>query len=189
MRLFAGVEIDEGARRVAEATSDQLRDAIGRALTAKWVPPENMHLTVRFIGHVDEGRVPAVVDALTPPLDIAPFDVELGGCGVFPPSGPPRVLWIGLTQGLQPLSAIHDTFDRRLAPFGFEPERRPFNVHLTLARVKDASRGASREVSGALARVTPLAVTFRVTRAAIFQSHLSPRGPRYEAIAFSELRG
>src|SRR5258706_12635481 len=92
MRLFVAVEIDDQARRAAEAAAEALRVAIGPALKARWVPVENLHLTVRFIGHVDDGRAPAVIDALASPLDIPPFDIELGGCGMFPSKGPPRAL-------------------------------------------------------------------------------------------------
>ena len=188
MRLFVAVEIDEQARRMAAATAETLRIKVAPALKARWVAPENMHLTVRFIGHVDDSRAPAVIEALTPPLDIPPFDIELGGCGVFPPTGPPRVLWIGLTQSLPSLALMHDAFNQRVRPFGFEPEARPFSAHLTLARIKDAPRGASRIVRDALDRMTPPVTRCRVTRAAIFVSHLSPQGPRYEPVAFAELR-
>jgi 2'-5' RNA ligase len=75
MRLFIAVEIDDRVRRIAEATAAAVRAAIGPGLKARWVAPENMHLTVRFIGHVDDDRVPALIAALTPPLDITPFDI------------------------------------------------------------------------------------------------------------------
>ena len=195
MRLFLAVELNDAVRRIAEATAEALRAAIGPAPNIRWVPVENMHLTVRFIGQVDDARAPAVVAALTPPLDIAPFDIELSGCGVFPPSGSPRVIWIGLTAGLPQLAAMHDEFDRRLAPFGFEPERRPFSAHLTLARIKDPSTanprapGAVRTtVRQAIRDVAPEPTRGHITRATVFQSHLSPRGPRYEPLAFAPLR-
>lgn len=168
--------------------AETLRIAIGPALKARWVPVENMHLTVRFIGHVDDSRAPALIDALTPPLDVPPFDIEFGGCGVFPQSGPPRVLWIGLTHGLPSLLSLHHVFNDRLRPLGHDPEDRPFGAHLTLARIKDAPRGASRMVRDALAGVAPALAPMRVSRATIFQSHLSPRGPRYEPVAFAELK-
>ena len=187
MRLFVAVEIDDEARRVAAATADALRAAIGPAFKARWVPPENMHLTVRFIGHVDDVRAAGIIDALTPPLEIAPFDIRLGGCGAFPSSGPPRVLWMGLPQGLPSLKLMHDVCNRRLAPFGFEPEARPYSAHLTLARVKDAPKGAGAAARDALRRIAPATATTRVARATIFQSHLSPKGSRYEPVGFIPL--
>jgi 2'-5' RNA ligase len=189
MRLFVAVEIDNRARHVAEAAATELRSAIGPALKARWVPVENMHLTVRFIGHVDDSRTPALMDALMPPLHIPPFEIELGGCGAFPSSGPPRVLWIGLTQGLPALASMHEEFNRRVRPFGFEPEARAFNPHLTLARIKDAPREAVRVTRAALGRVTVPATRLTVSRATIFESHLSPKGPRYDPVAHIALNG
>jgi 2'-5' RNA ligase len=187
MRLFVAVEISEEARRAASATADGLRTAIGPALKARWVPAENLHLTVRFIGHVDDARAPSVIGALAVPLDVPAFDVELGGCGVFPSSGPPRVLWIGLTRGLPHLAAMHEAFNARLRPFGFEPESRAFNAHLTLARVKDAPKGAAAAVREALRAAAPPVTRVDVSRATIFASHMSPKGPRYEPLAHAEL--
>jgi 2'-5' RNA ligase len=187
VRLFVAVEIDDTARRTAAAAAEALRRAIGPALKARWVAVENMHLTVRFIGHVEDDRAPALVDALAPPLDIPPFDIEFGGCGVFPPGGPPRVLWIGVSHGLPFLAAMHDEFDRRLRPLGFEPDARPFSAHLTLARVKDAPKGSSAAVRDALRRVTQPVMRSHVSRATTFQSHASPNGPRYEAVAHTPL--
>jgi 2'-5' RNA ligase len=188
MRLFVAVEIDDRVRRLAGATAETLRVEIGPALKARWVPPENLHFTVRFIGHVDDSRAPALIEALIPTLEVPPFDVELGGCGVFPPSGPPRVLWIGLTQGLASLALMHDAFNERLRPLGFEPETRPFSAHLTLARIKEAPKGAGRIVRDALAHIALPLMRSHVTRATVFQSHLSSRGPRYEPVAFVELK-
>ena len=188
MRLFIAVEIDDAVRRVAATAGEELRQAIGPALKARWVPPENMHLTVRFIGQVDDDRAPALIDALTRPLDVAPFDLELGGCGAFPPSGPPRVLWMGLTRGLSSLSLMHEACNQRLRPFGFEPEGRPYSAHLTLARIKDAPKGAGAAAREGLRRVASHRATCHVTRATIFQSHLSPKGPRYEPVGFAALK-
>lgn len=187
MRLFVAVEIDERARQAADAVQQRLQKALDSTVTVRWVSPENLHLTVRFIGHVDEARAPEVIAVLAAPLDIAPFDIELGGCGAYPPRAAPRVLWIGVTQGLPSLASMHDAFNQRLRTFGFEPEARPFSAHLTLARVKDAPRGAGRAVGEALNRVTAPATRVHVTRATVFQSHLSPKGPRYAPVAFSPL--
>jgi 2'-5' RNA ligase len=188
MRLFVAVEIDDHVRRVAAATAETLRVEIGPAVKARWVPPDNLHLTVRFIGHVDDSRAPAVIEALIPTLELPPFDIEFGGCGVFPPSGPPRVLWIGLTQGLPSLASMHDAFNDRLRRLGYEPEDRPFSAHLTLARIKEAPKGAGRIVRDALTQVALPLTQSRVTRATVFRSHLSPRGPRYEPVAFAALK-
>jgi 2'-5' RNA ligase len=187
MRLFVAVEIDDRARRAAEAVQLRLRELLDATVTARWVSPQNMHLTVRFIGQVDEGRAPKVIQALAAPLEMAPFDVELGGCGAFPPRGAPRVLWIGLTQGLPSLALMHDAFNQRLRPLGFAPEARPFSAHLTLARIKDAPSGISRAVQDVLGLITAPAARFQVNGATLFRSHTSPTGPRYEPLVFVPL--
>ena len=189
MRLFVAVEIDDRARQAAEAVQRRLQKALDSTVTARWVAPGNLHLTVRFIGHVDDVRAPEVIAGLAAPLGIAPFDIELGECGAFPPRGAPRVLWIGVTQGLPSLALMHDAFNERLRPFGFEPEARAFSAHLTLARVKNAPRGAGRAVAEALDQVVVPTSRFRVNRATLFQSHLSPNGSRYAPVAFSPLTG
>lgn len=178
MRLFVAVEISGEARAAAARVAGQLQRELGRTLVARWVEAENLHLTVRFIGHVADEQAPAVLDALRPPLPLPPFDLVLGSPGAFPRSGPPRVIWIGLAEGLEPLAAMHHELNRRLAPLGLPPEDRPFSAHLTLARVKEGS-GATRR---AIAAATAEPVRSHVTHATVFQSLLSPRGARYEAM-------
>ncbi|HEX6463624.1 MAG TPA: RNA 2',3'-cyclic phosphodiesterase, partial [Vicinamibacterales bacterium] len=141
-----------------------------------------MHLTVRFIGHVDDTRTAAVLGALRPPLPVPPFDIELGSCGVFPASGSPRVLWIGLSAGAGSLGAMHDEFNRRLRPLGYDPEDRPFNVHLTLARFKTPPRGSGAAVREAARAVMPSRARCSVAYATVFQSILSPKGPKYHPL-------
>jgi 2'-5' RNA ligase len=167
-------------RAAAHEAGKELQRKLGNRLNARWVPVENMHLTVRFIGHVGDACVPAVLDALSPPLPIQPFDLELNGCGVFPASGPPRVIWIGAAAGVLSLQAIHDEFDRRLLPVGFAAEARPFNAHLTLARIKDARRGSGSHAREAARAIRPRTERCRVAHATVFRSVLSPTGSRYE---------
>src|SRR5437867_1225987 len=170
MRLFVAVELDEPMRAAAAEAAHTLERRLHDSLRPKWVPAENMHLTVRFIGHVADDRVPPVLDAIGPPLAIGSFEVALGECGLFPPHGPPRVLWIGLNQGLPSLQAMHEEFNRRLLPLGFEAETRPFSAHLTLARVKDAPGGSGAAAREAIrvVRVTP--ARCRVSEAVVLES-------------------
>ena len=99
MRLFVGVTLDDNVRAEAAIVAHELQRRLDRRVRATWIPPEKMHLTVRFIGHVDDSRVAAVLHALEGPLPIAPFQVVLSVAGVFPQSGAPRVAWIGFARG------------------------------------------------------------------------------------------
>jgi len=188
MRLFVAVEVDGSVLAAAEQTANDLRRRLGSAVRPKWVAAANMHVTVRFIGHVAEERVPALFEAIRHPLEIAPFEVVLGGCGAFPPHGAPHAFWIGLREGVSSLRQMHDEFNRRLLPLGFEPETRPYSAHLTLARVKDAPRGSGAIAREAVRAVRPITARCRVSYATVFQSKLSPHGPKYERVLTVNLR-
>ena len=179
MRLFVAVELAENVRRVADDLSRTLQRQLRDTLGARWVDSGNMHLTVRFIGHVPDERVPAIVAALRRPLAIDSFEVALGDCGVFPAHGPPRVLWIGLDAGLPSLTSLHEECNRRLRPLGFEPENRPYSAHLTLARVKEAPRGSAATVREAVRQIQVPNARCHIAHATVFESRLSPRGPTY----------
>ena len=179
MRLFVAVEFDEAVRDAADLVARELRTRLDPRIKARWVDADKMHLTVRFIGHVDDERGAAVLEALQPPLAIAAFDTALGECGVFPRSGPPRVLWIGLQDRLSSLKAMHEEFNQRLLPLGFAPEDRPFSAHLTLARVKDAPRDAARSLREIVASVQVPGRRCHINAATVFQSSLSPKGSSY----------
>ena len=182
MRLFIAVNVPDEVRAAAETVASELRRQMPDGTGVRWVRGENLHLTVRFIGHVANERAAAVLKVLEPPLARGSFDVELGGCGVFPKSGPPRVVWIGLATGLPSLRAMHDEFDRRLAPLGFMPEAREFSVHLTLARIKDVSGGAAATLRRQVATLRPPAARWSVSAATLYESLLSPKGPTYRPL-------
>lgn len=181
MRLFVGVELSHEVRALAAAAAGDLRHAVAQTLDARWVSADNLHITVRFIGYVPGERLSPMLVALTQPLDLAPFEIEFGGCGRFPPRGAPRVLWIGLSAGLSSLAALHEAFDRRIAPLGYPRESRRFGAHVTLARVKQA-RGSVKSVDAALDSVRMPPVSQRVESVALFESRLSPRGAVYDVL-------
>jgi 2'-5' RNA ligase len=189
MRLFVAIELCDDVRRIARETADALQQRLGSRINARWISPENLHVTVRFIGHVADETAPRLIQAITAPLRVSPFDIRAGQCGLFPRSGPPRVIWIGLSDGLQGCAAIHEEMNARLAPFGFAPEERPFSAHLTLARVKETPRGAARDVRQIVSGLEPMKGRCRVTQATLFQSRLSPSGARYESLARIDLAG
>jgi RNA 2',3'-cyclic 3'-phosphodiesterase len=180
MRLFVAVDLSPEAIEEAAGVADDIRR---RAPDSKlrWVPPPNMHLTVRFLGQVAES-VDALIVALTQPISVDPFDLTLGGCGAFPPAGAVRVVWIGLAAGAPQLAQISAIIDARVTPFGFEPEARPYSPHLTLARADRHAR-APRRFRDTLAAVAIRPVVTHVERAIVYRSHLSPRGARYEPLA------
>jgi 2'-5' RNA ligase len=104
----------------------------------RWLPPEQLHLTIRFIGEVDDARLAAIRQGLTGTLP-APFACRLQGVGRFPARGSPRVIWVGV-QAEAGLMCLAETVEARLQALGISPEERPFSPHITLTRLKDLHR-------------------------------------------------
>ena len=146
MRLFIGIELPGDLKSGAAAAAVRIRERVARAAPesrVRWVEPANLHITIWFLGEVREPRVEALFASLKEPLEARPFALRVGGAGAFPPSGAPRAIWLGILAGRAGLAAIHDELRPRLVPLGFEPEKRPFSPHLTIARVKDTRAHAA----------------------------------------------
>ncbi len=189
-RLFVALDPPEAVRRRLAALAVELRRSAGRhADEVRWVPPENVHLTLQFLGAVPEERVGEIEGAIRAAAAAArPLSLELRGAGGFPNARRPRVLWAGLGGEVEPLAALVAELGRRLAPLGFAPEDRPFSAHLTLGRARDG-RGAPG-LAGALAHAAEATGTpWRAAEVTLFESHLSPKGPRYEAVLRAALGG
>lgn len=141
----------------------------------RWVMPDQMHLTLRFLGETREDRLPAIGAAL---VEVAAkyhsFTLHLDKLGCFPNSSRPRVIWVSLAGDSDALQRIKTEIDEVLEPFGWQPEDRPFRAHLTLGRVKDEHKQI-RLPWGEVVSKLPVAVS------AIYlvQSRLLPDGPVY----------
>lgn len=179
MRLFIGVELDDKLRAEVAAKVGRVRKKLERSrvrLNARWILPENLHITLWFLGEVDEAVGAAVASTLQRPFETPSFTLRVSGAGAFPPTGTPRVLWMGIVEGQASLAALHDEIAARLVPLGFEREARRYSAHLTVARVKHASASVRDTLQAAIADVgscTVRAVT-------LFRSRTSPRGATYE---------
>ena len=188
MRLFVAVEIDSAvAQRIADFSAELRRKAMLLAPGARmtWVHPEQIHVTVRFIGETDPAQAAAIAAVLQPELTVRTFDMILEGAGAFPPMGAPRVLWAGIGRADE-LSALEQEVSARLGECGVKREDRPYRPHLTLARVRDASGLRSKPLFEELAErrfgATPVeAIT-------LFQSRTSPKGATYVALQQTSLR-
>lgn len=185
MRLFVGVELDEAVAAAAASAARALKERLAEVaprFVARWVPPANLHITLWFIGEVPEPRGEAIVEALRPPLDMPAFRLVLRGCGAFPPSGAPRVLWIGAGAGAGAMRDLYARIGARLTPLGVAAEERPYSPHLTIARVKDPGPVAARVLRQTIASIGADCGETAVTAATLFRSRLSPRGPAYEPL-------
>ena len=188
LRLFVALEPPDSVRRRLGALQAELKRAAGPAADdAKWVAAENLHLTLQFLGGVPEERRGAVEAAIGEAAATAsPLHLDVHGAGAFPSGRRARVLWAGIQGDVAPLGALVLELGRRLAALGFPSEERPFSAHLTLARARDP-RGLPG-LAAALARCAEgPSARWPVQEVVLFQSHLSSRGPRYEALARCQL--
>ena len=166
----------------AAAVAESLRTQLGRRIDARWIPSANLHITLWFIGEVPDDRAEAILRAIRPPFREAPFDIQLAGLGAFPPSGVPRVIWVGVQSGAEGLARLHVELAERLRPLGIEPERRGYSAHLTIARVKDVPGGERAAVRTAFRALPAVAGRCRVAVVTVFRSRLSPKGAAYEPL-------
>jgi 2'-5' RNA ligase len=186
MRLFVAVDLSEEARQAIAGEQKRIAAAINMAKTpVKWVGPDHMHVTLVFLGDVEDARLPLVVDAIDGDVEAPAFDITFAGAGVFPPHRAPRALWIGVGAGASELIALQQEIARRIARIGIELEARPFSPHLTLGRWR-TSRVSDGRRALAVAKQTAIA-RMRVTGATLYQSQLSSSGPTYTARARANL--
>lgn len=146
----------------------------------------NLHVTLKFLGPIDETRVPAIADALGSAASrTAPFDVAVRGLGAFPNASRPRVVWAGLEEA-GALGALAGQVNGALAALGLPRESRPFATHVTLGRVREPRR--NRALAAALARPVDFG-RLPVTRVSLMRSDLHPGGARYTELAGVLLAG
>lgn len=182
MRLFVGVELDRQVKAAAADAAEQVRARLKRAhadVVARWVEPENLHVTVWFIGEAKDASASQIRQAIEPRFATPSFDLAVRGCGAFPPSGPPRVFWLGVAAGAGSMRRVYDEVKDRFVGIGFEAEKRPYSPHVTIARIKNIGPEAVRTARDALAAVTADCGSCRVEAVTLFRSQLSPRGSRY----------
>ena len=183
MRLFLALKPDRRAEARLAQRLLRLQEAVGAmAMSLRWTPATNIHVTLRFLGEVDPRRLRRLQDALAPTIAEPSFELELERVGVFPESGPPRVVWLDVVKGAEEISKIHAELGRRLAAAGFGLEPRPFSPHVTLARVPDRERARTKGLRESVTSVEPMPIRWTVDRVVLFRSDLSGSAPRYEAI-------
>ena len=180
MRLFVAVEIDPSVTQaLADFGATLRRKARHLAPDARigWVGIEQLHVTSRFIGEVNDARAAAIAGALLQELAVAPFDLVVEGAGAFPERGAPRVLWAGIAAGREGLVVVEAEVNARLAACGVDREDRPYRPHVTLARVREAAGLRSAALFETLS--DRRFGTSRVEAITLFQSRTSPKGAVY----------
>ncbi len=172
IRLFVGIELPENV-------AARLHRLKGGVPGARWLAPENIHLTLRFIGNVEETAFADIDDGLAR-VEAPGFDMEIAGVGHFSRGRRPVMLWAGV-MAEPALLDLYRRIDGAMIKAGFPPEGRRYTPHVTLARIKDgaAARVRAFEAENNLLRIDP----FPVSRFTLFSSHLGHREANYRAEA------
>jgi 2'-5' RNA ligase len=189
MRLFVAIELDDAARQAILVEQNRLKrffDGSDRS-SLRWVKPEHIHLTLVFLGELQQDDGDKVIQAMSEAIQHDRFAIAFGGLDIFPPRGLPRVLWLGLQHGIRDVVAVQRQIVERLGRLDVvtQERERTFRPHLTLARWR-TSTGADRRTVLGLNKpegIAPLAVT----QVALIQSRLSSAGPSYTALCRTEL--
>lgn len=173
LRLFLAASLPEHVTWVGGRVAE-LRE---RWPEARWIPPENQHVTLKFLGPTPESDLPGVVSVCERVAAVhGPEPIGLGQLGVFPSPRRARVLWIGLDDPAQLLASLAQALDAELAPLGFARESRPYSPHLTVARFRAPTVVRDPPVF----REQPDPSDLRSFD--LWRSHLSPKGARYERL-------
>lgn len=186
IRAFIAFELPTDITWLAADLQNRLKD---QGLKLRWVRPQNMHLTLKFLGDVGADRIGAITAAMKAIAQgVPPMALTVQGMGVFPGMRKPRVVWIGVGGATDLLERAHRGVDERLALLGFQREDRPFKAHLTLARINqpvDARRLLETiQMEGGYG-----ARPFQANEMVLFQSVLKPQGPTYTPLVRAVLKG
>lgn len=145
----------------------------------RWIRAAQIHMTLHFFGSIAAEEVDRISKSVSPiTTQTSPISLFLSEIGCFPHEARPRVIWLGIDGEIEKLNSLHMSLERELKKEGFECEERAFKPHLTLGRVKQ-----ERGLPGFRPPEFPSTQAKKVTEIILFESHLSPAGPTYEAIA------
>lgn len=172
---------------VIQRAAELQRDLKSRGLKLRWVRPQNMHLTVKFLGDIPPDRTAGLAQAMAQAAQAAaPLELSVQGIGVFPGMRRPRILWIGLGGQIEALGRLQADLEDALAALDIPKESRPFKAHLTLARM-DRRVDAQQllQCIEAVGRFEPS--RFQASELILYQSDLRPQGPMYIPLARAAL--
>ena len=179
IRAFIAVELNDQIKETIRGFQEHLKPP---GCDISWVKPENVHLTLKFLGDVKTKMIPSVTETLGDVCkDLRPFDTTLTQPGVFPDLHHPRVVWVGLDDVNGNLARLAESLETALGNIGFKKEKRDFQSHITVGRVRTLKDIA--QLSDTIKKFSvPTGIKQSVGRIILFKSTLTPQGSVYEPL-------
>jgi len=174
IRTFIAVELDPSFREKIRQIQEKFAD-----FELKFVNPEIVHITLKFLGDVEESMAIPLAEALDS-LICESFEAKIEGIGVFPKLSNPKVLWLGARGNFE---TLHDDVENVLKPFKFKEDERAFTAHATLARVKSLNKNQKNAFADVLKELKDTKIgSMQVNKVLLKKSTLTPDGPIYETL-------
>ena len=189
IRSFIAIELPPDVKKALTRVQDRLKAADEK--NVKWVEPENLHLTIQFLGNIETAAIGNITAAIEKAASgTRHFQLEVGGLGAFPNLHRVQTIWTGLAGDIDKLARLQKDIGANLTPLGFPPETRPFAPHLTLGRARDFIRPEERASLGRLIESMPFNAKFKVdvTAVNLMKSQLTRQGPIYSKLATVTLK-
>lgn len=176
LRTFIAVEVDEAVKKNLTEFLNRLKET---SSDVRWVDVQNIHITLKFLGYIEEAHLSAVKEIIRKAIKgIRPFTIKFRGAGAFPKLERPRVVFVSAEDNSGSLSKVQSQLEEGLAELGIEKEDRPYHPHLTLGRVKSIQN--IEALVKLMARYTGHDFgEEQVSRVVLMQSQLTPKGPTY----------
>jgi RNA 2',3'-cyclic 3'-phosphodiesterase len=178
VRLFVALDLPD---QVRHAITELIAKLQPKSRTARWIKPENLHITLKFIGHVEDEKLSPIQTVLSSIHASQPIELHFRGMGFFPNERRPRAFWCGIASSPN-LAELAANIDRALVPMGIEAETRPFTPHLTLARFK-SDEGIREVVQAATDMKSTDFGPATETNFHLYESLLKSTGAQYNRVA------
>ena len=184
MRTFVAIALTHEIQNYLAGIQETLKKT---QADIKWVQPENIHLTLKFLGERKEKKIEQIKEILEETVkDKTCFSLRLSHLGAFPKIDYPRVIWVGIDKGKEEIERIAYELEEQIAKIGIPKEDKPFSSHITIARLKSPLN--REKLVGALKRVECAEEKeLRVEKITLYKSTLTPKGPIYEVLKESPL--
>jgi len=188
MRAFIAIELPKEIKNHLLSIQEKLKTA---EADIKWVEPQNIHLTLKFLGEIDEKKLKSIAQIIEGVCaQNKPFCLRISKPGAFPRMTSPRVIWVGTDEGQNQTAEIAGILEEEIAKIGIPREDKRFSSHITIGRTRSAKNLSKLAKILLQLQANPEAgenLEFRVTKITLFKSTLTPQGPVYEALKESSL--